>query len=381
MDFKLNLYFGFLLVFLFISCSKSDSKKDPEPTTDKIEVPQTFVFNREGKSSVSFTGQTQRLDMLSAIKTYLQTGDAGKLLVETTLLNMYKNENKPFSSDDLNNSGKSIASKVFAPDTDAKFYENWFKSAVKASAAGSKNEQATKGKAGLIVRADASKKVLVDENGKEFTQIIEKGLMGSLILNQIFNVYLTDERIGDQVENDKVEEGKNYTKMEHHWDEAFGYFGVPIDFPTMTTKRFWGNYSNGRDALLKTNSIIMTAYLKGRTAIVNKDYTERNTQRDVLYATLELLAAATAVHYINDTKKAFSQGQQGEVFHVLSEAYAFVRALQFSPKKKITQAQINTILKTNFGENFWNTTAAGLDQAKATLVSIYSELNSVKDDL
>ncbi|MBK6524212.1 MAG: DUF4856 domain-containing protein [Crocinitomicaceae bacterium] len=22
----------------------------------------------------------------------------------------------------------------------------------------------------------------------------------------------------------------NITAMEHHWDEAFGYFGVPVDF-------------------------------------------------------------------------------------------------------------------------------------------------------
>lgn len=344
------------------------------------QVPTTYKFTRNNASSVSYTGQTQRLDMLSVIKNYLKNGDVGEVIKEDVLLNMYKNENNPFARDDLNKAGKSIASKVFAPDQDIKFYENWFKKAAEASKLGNQKQQASQGKAGIISRADASKTILVDKNGKEFTQIIEKGLMGSLILHQIFNVYLTDAKIGANVENTQLVAGKNYTTAEHHWDEAFGYFGVPIDFPKTTVKTFWGNYTNSRDGLLKVNATIMGAFIKGRAAIVAKNRSEINAQREIVYQTLELVAAATAIHYINDTKKAFGQSQ-GEVFHLLSEAYAFVRALQFSPKKKITQAQIDEILNTDFGENFWNITLAGLDKAKATLVKVYPVLDAVKDGL
>ena len=41
--------------------------------------------------------------------------------------------------------------------------------------------------------------------------------------------------------------------------------------------------------------------LKGRTGIVNNDRNEINAQRDILYEQLELVAAATTVHYINST--------------------------------------------------------------------------------
>ena len=57
-----------------------------------------------------------------------------------------------------------------------------------------------------------------------------------------------------------VEEGKG-TDMQHHWDEAFGYFGVPTDFPTNTEGLVGlGKYCNKVDAQLGCNKIIMDAF-------------------------------------------------------------------------------------------------------------------------
>ena len=73
----------------------------------------------------------------------------------------------------------------------------------------------------------------MDANGIEYTQLIEKGLMGAVFYYQITNVYLGDGKMdvdnADQVDPDN---GKYYTTMEHHWDEAFGYFSDAVDFPT-----------------------------------------------------------------------------------------------------------------------------------------------------
>ncbi len=371
-----SIYLILLLPLFFSACN--NGKNNNPDLKPNIAVPTTYEFARDGSSTVSFTGQTDRLNMLSEMKDYLKKGDNGETLDEKVLLNMFGNKSSPFGDAELNASSEQIKSKTFAPDLDSKFYENLFSAAATASQA---DKKATKGQAGLIARASPSKTILVDENGREFTQLIEKCLMGSLIFNQIFNVYLTESRIGNEVENTQLREGKNYTDMEHHWDESFGYFGVPVDFPTTTTDRFWGNYCDGRNELLNTNKTIMNAYLIGRTAIVNKTYDIKDEQKDILYTSLELVAAATAIHYINDTRKALSNGEQGEAFHVLSEAYAFVRSLQFSPVKKITTAQINTILNSDFGINFWDTSLVGLDNAKATLVSIYTDLASVQDQL
>jgi hypothetical protein len=121
----------------------------------------------------------------------------------------------------------------------------------------------------------------------------------------------------------------------------------------------------------------------GRTAIVNDNQEALNKQRDILYKNLELVAAATAVHYINGTLQHWNNGNEGEAFHTLSEAWAFVNALKYSPERKITNDQVDQILNSDFGENgnFWQVEAAGLNNAKSTLVETYPELESVQDQL
>jgi hypothetical protein len=127
----------------------------------------------------------------------------------------------------------------------------------------------------------------------------------------------------------------------------------------------------------------MEAFILGRTAIVNDNQSELNDQVDVLYEELELLSAATAVHYINSTLSHFNNGNRGEAHHALSEAWAFVNALKYSPNRKITNEQIDQILNSDFGENgnFWDVSPSGLNDAKATLVETYPDLESYQDEL
>ncbi|MEM9024248.1 MAG: DUF4856 domain-containing protein, partial [Bacteroidota bacterium] len=196
-------------------------------------------------------------------------------------------------------------------------------------------------------------------------------------------VYLNESRTGDLVNNTDLEDGKNYTAMEHHMDEGFGYFGVPVDFTSNWPEArddeaiFWGNYSNGRDGLLTSNDNIMTAFRTARAAIVANDFVIKNQQRDILYRELEKVVAATAIHYINDVLSATNDGDQ---MHWLSEGYAFVNALKYSPRRQVTLAEIDNILENNFGENFWDVTSSGLNSAKDFLSTRYG-LDSVKDDL
>jgi hypothetical protein len=275
-------------------------------------------------------------------------------------------------------SDRQLKDKTFPADVS--FYEELFESIEEASQAG---EDASNGTAGLILRGNGNT-ILVDENGREFTQMVEKGMMGSVFLHQVYNVYMTDERVGDGVENTALDGSNNYTKMEHHWDEAFGYYGVPVDFPTTTTNRFWGNYSNGRDALLKTNSMLMGAFLTGRAAIAAKRYDIKDQQREIIYEGFELIAAATAVHYLNAAKELFAEAETGDALHALTEGYMFIKALRLSPKKKITDTELNQILDTDIGENFWEiaeSDLSGLTNAINTLVSAYPVLEPVKDSL
>jgi hypothetical protein len=379
-----------LLLFaaLAFSLSACDST-DTDTESDLINAPDTYTFERDGASSVSYTGQTERLDMLAAMKDYLKRGDNGEVITEQALLDMFENAGGDGGGQFDFTSGKQLKDKAFAPDLDDRLFEDLFAAAAEASVAGNAGTDAEDGTAGLIVRENSGNTILLDARGREFTQLVEKGLMGSVFYNQIYNVYLTDDRIGEGVENDELAEGANYTPMEHHWDEAFGYWGAPVDFASNWPEerededRFWAHYSNGSDDELGTNGAIMDAYIVGRTAIVNDDDAVKNAQRDALYEQHELVAAATAVHYINDTLGHLDEGNTGEAFHTLSEAWAFVNALRYSPRRAISLEQIDQIMDDDFGAdgNFWNVTPAGLNAAKATLVGEYPDLAPVQDQL
>jgi hypothetical protein len=369
--------------FFVTSCDVSNS------SDDSIDPPETYEFSRDGESTVAYPGQTDRLNMVAEMKAYVGQANQGTLISEQDLLDMYENTGGDGNGNFSFTSDRQLKNKTFAPDRDANLFTNIFADAEAASENGNSGIPAQNGVAGLIERENSGNDILVDAKGREFTQLIEKGLMGAVFYNQIYNVYLSDDRIGTDVDNEELEEGKNYTAKEHHFDEAFGYFGAPVDFSSPWPEaredeaRFWANYANGSDDQIPFIDRLMSSFINGRTAIVNNDQSALNDEVDKLYADLELLAAATSIHYINSTLTELDNGNQGEAFHALSEAWAFVNALKYSPRREITLNDIDQILNSDFGENgnFWNVTANGLNNAKATLVAIYPELEPVQDQL
>lgn len=362
------------------ACNVNNSESN-----ELLEAPETYEFFRDGEPTVAYPGQTDRLNMVEEMKAYVGKANSGKIISEQTLLEMFENKGGHFSF----TSDRQLKNKTFAPDLDNRLFEGIFADAAAASESANQGKRADNGVAGLITREESGSDILVDAKGREFTQLVEKGLMGAVFYNQIFNEYLTNEKIGENVENTALAEGKNYTDKEHHFDEAFGYFDAPKDFESdwpdsrSGELRFWNKYSNGSDVQLGFNDTIMDAFILGRTAIVNKDQAALSEQVDILYESLELLAAATAVHYINGTLQHLNNGNQGEAFHTLSEAWAFVNALRYSPHRKITLNEVDQILNSDFGTDgsFWEVTPSGLNNAKATLVEIYPDLEPVQDEL
>ena len=354
-----------------------------------IETPSTYEFTRNGETTVAFSGQNDRLNQLEIIKNeILKAGDSGEIISEQALLDAFTNAGGNGGGLFGFESTKQLGSKTFQPDLDDQLFENMFKSVAEASVAANGGQIAADGTAGLIERS-SGKTVLVDANGREFTQLIEKGLMGAVFYNQIFNTYFSDGRTGDDVENTVLREGKNYNDMEHHWDEAFGYWNPPLDFTSnwpaerASEDRFWSHYSNTVDPVIGSNSVIMEAFIAGRAAIVNNDLATKTAKRTEVSEWLELVAAATAIHYINDSQEALNAGEIGDAFHVMSEVWAFVNAIKYYPNRKLTLDQITEINEQDLGANgnFWNVTPEGLAKAKATLVAAYPALADGQDDL
>ena len=319
------------------------------------EIPETYSFE-----NVSYSGQTARLNMLEEMTTYMKTANtAGTTLDATTLLNMYRNENDPFSF----TADKQLKDKTFELDRD--LFETRLNELARISAS---TTEASNGVAGRITSSDGTKTYLVDENGMELLQLVEKGLMGATFYYQATAVYLSDEKIGPAVDNETVTAGEG-TDMEHHWDEAFGYLGVPTDFPATTDgARFWGKYSDGRDGLLNTNQRLMDAFITGRAAISNDDTETKQESITEVRQAWEEVAAGTAIHYLNGGIDNLADDAIRN--HELSEAIAFVEALKYNPERRITTQQIEEVL-TLIGDNLYEVTAADLNAAIDLIAGVY----------
>ncbi|MDB0615896.1 DUF4856 domain-containing protein [Tenacibaculum dicentrarchi] len=336
---------------LMTSCS---DEKDP---IKEVKAPSTYTFSRDAKSTVSYSGQQTRLDMHTQLKSAL--GKASTEEVDADKLNaMFNHKEKAtdfadglvFKASNLNASSKNISgataySKTYKEDVKV-FLNSIFTETAKNS--GKKEVLASKGVAGIMNRkADGSKKILVDANGFEYVQVFSKSLMGAMELDQIVNKYLSSDKLN--VENEKNKEGKNYTEMEHHWDEAFGYSALSNNALAIADKaalkagdyaanyRFWGGYIYSADASEAGKGVkdrLMNAFLKGRQAIVDKNYPARDEQATIIKKELSLVCAIRAAHYLdagiaNVNSTDDPQAQAG-AFHELSEGLGFVYSLQFT---------------------------------------------------
>ena len=177
-----------------------------------------------------------------------------------------------------------------------------------------------------------------------------------------------------EVENDVNEEGKDYTKMQHHWDESYGYFGAPVELSSSNVNdlslRFYAKYIKKAHAggLGTVDALMQDGYTKGRAAIDNKDYETRDEAIVTIRDEWEIVLVTTGLHYINAAIGNFADDALRN--HELSEAYAFIRSLKYNSEKKITDGQVDAVL-AKLGANFYETSTTDLDAARTELATVY----------
>lgn len=313
----------------------SSCKKDNSPSIPNYTVPTTYNF-----ANVNYSGQLVLLAMADQIvaKINLANTIPGTAVSAQTLKDMFNNVNGNFNDSalQLNASGLRLAD-YCSPlaKTDVLSY---FDSVGTFSQS---TVTAAPGVAGVAASsASPNKKYLLSPNGVFYSQVVKKTVMGG-ICNYMINVYLTDS-IASSVNNTTVVSGSG-TALEHHWDEAFGFFGVPINFPTSTSGlRYLASYSNQVNAGLGSNSSIMNAFLKGRAAISAKDLSTMQQQAGILISTLDSLDAAAIVQEMKETDANIEAGDAVAAYGTMSETLGFIRNLRYiaSAKRVITDAQI-----------------------------------------
>lgn len=385
-----------ITTLILTSCSNDDDGTvDPGPDSVNIETPVTYSFDRDGESTVSFSGQTTRILMAEELVASMRDFD---IATEQSLLDMYANENSPFSSDDLNTSTKSVRGKVAASQD--YFSNNSAASAeIKQFFADLISDQidevfpaettaAAAGVAGQI--ADGGSTRYVNSKGLEYNQAVTKGLIGALMLDQALNNYLGTAVLDagtnrDDNDNDVVADGKPYTEMEHKWDEAYGYaYGTAADLanpnPTIGDDDSFLNKYIGRVEGDATDfggiaEDIFNAYKLGRAAIVAKEYTVRDEQAAILRELLSRVIGVRAVYYLQQGKNGIEANDLGAAFHDLSEGFGFIYSLQFTRNPQTDAPYFSASEVQGFidqlttGNGFWDLTPATLDEMSSTIAN------------
>lgn len=370
-----------LLALTFSSCKKEgctdptaanyneNAKKDDGSCTYVFPpyiVPTTYSFtDGSGNSTVDYSGQTARLDQLSEMVLLMKTGVSTTLDAQA-LKDMFANTNGNGNGNFSFTSTKQLKDKCFLADQ--ALFETWMDEIAVASA--SNASTASDGQAGTLTSGTST--YLFDANGREHVQLIEKGLMGAVFLNQALNVYFSAAKMDvDNTTAVNPSNGEYYTTMEHHWDEAFGYFGVGTDFPTTPATQFWGKYCTAQNATLGCNSTMMNNFLTGRAAISADFLDDRDAAIQTIRTTWENISAYQAMTYLNDAVGYFGT-DNAKFLHALSEAYAFAWNLRYAPieTRRMDNAE-HTALMAMFNDNFWSMSVADLNAIKAAIDAKY----------
>ncbi len=411
-----------LLLAAFIVLSGCDDGGVTDPGDDGIPVPSAYAFDGRfdpGTSSVEYGGQVVRNLLINDLKIRVDAlSKAGATAItEEDLLRRYDYEDaydlttltaagsNPLVEDrytaiatDKDLIGKLDAAPLVGWNVPAdELIRGYF-----AEIAASSQDAARRG----------TPAVYTTDDGVDMSQMINKILLGAVVYSQATGTYLNNIVDGDNTEPS----GENpFTTMEHHWDEAFGYFGAARDYAQyadedLANDVLWRD-SNGDGAIDLTSEYnyayarnaakrdvggtgvdftgeIFDAFLEGRTAIVNQASAEEILQqRDRIVAAWEKVIAATVVHYVNDTvddMQALTESQVEEKNHVAlnthwAEMKGYAFALQYNPFKAITDAQLEQ-LHTLVGDapayalpgtEAFDEAVADLTEARSILQSAY----------
>jgi hypothetical protein len=357
---------AFATVTTFTSCKKDTKEPESEtevPTTPSYTIPTSYNF-----TNTNFSSSTTRISMLGELTSYIRSTHTSTTATQPTidaqkLKNMFANANAMFASSDLNASGIQLKDK-----TESAFQsvlESSFEDAAAASvvaAANATTSTASNGVKGKII--SPTRAVLVNANGFEYKEFVEKGIMGAVFYYQATKIISNI----NSYDNTTVVNGA--TAQEKAWDEAFGYFGVPVDFPTNTTGlKNWGSYANSVNSAISCNATMMDAFLKGRAAISNKDNTARDAAAKVITTNWEKVAAAKCISYLKGAKNNLTDA--GTLHHNLSEGHGFITSFQYNPSKLISDADIATLLGY-FGGNLFTITQTNIDNAISKLETVFS---------
>lgn len=346
----LNLILSFVLVGFVFSCSDDDNDSPVTP-----DAPATYKFERNGVSTVSYSGQTTRLNQADELYSALNSATSTEAAMDLMFAGDGNGQSAGFSDATLNGTTKLIRSKTSAYANTAAnraIFDSWiaeFADDVAPNLGGT----ASPGVAGDLGGYQ------LNAAGQEIDQLFFKSLIGAFALDQIINNYITPSQLdaaytetdanGNQVTIDRranntngvLYNDKNYTEMEHKWDEGFGYlygqvtdvennFGLPAEGEA--TGNLLMKYFKKVEEVYEPGiaATVYNAFIEGRHAITIADYAARDAAAATIKTELSKVIGYYAIHYLNDYLSKAGSGNIAGAHHSISEGYGFIFSLQFT---------------------------------------------------
>lgn len=363
------------LAIMTALASMTSCKKDDDNTTPSYTVPATYAFD-----NVEYKEASARVSMSLGFGSYLSKATT-RQLSQDTINNLWNNTNASFTSevvvnlpyafDVLNGLAYNVSGKMADAATFKAYADSMQVMSTKRNATGA---QGVAGKVGSR---------LVNYRGLEFNQLVVKGFFGGLTLNNVLahlNKTTTDD-------NTTVVAGTG-TAMQHDWDLAFGYIGLPKTYDSATNYTVapnntnperplgFGGYFFERARPIKAGGIVFEAFRKGRAAIVAKDYAGRDAAIATIKEYMEKTLAAAAYAYLS---LSGTRTADADRFHDFSEATGFMLALKYRGTTKLSATTHQEILDL-LNVDFWTLSNATLLSTKVTaiqakLVAAYGKLD------
>lgn len=435
----LQVFVGASLAASLGGCGDGDRQSGGDPS-----VPPTYRFERAGASTVSYTGQSTRqvliADLVSLMETISEEVLAGQNLERyDTPAEVYGLLTPLYEEGGLADPTRSLPPLVAAQDVtlqstyadlnDANLknklagndavtdhadwmggaFVGWSTANLVTNAAGDLGSPGTPEAlllaffwtfAGQASRAaagsfpiDAETPLYLTPDGHDLKQLVQKHLLGAVNFSQGTDDYLDDD-VADKglLIANQLDEGNNYTSLEHHWDEAYGYWGAARDYSEYTDdeiaaaggrpqyeKGYRDSNGDGRidleseynfgasvnaakrdrgsaesaatdftadaDLAWRTGrAIVAAAYDAGEEI----DLDALRAQRDIIVAIWQKVYAATAIHYINAVladMDAIGTVDYDFADHAKhwSELKGFALSFQFNPRSAISKEDFAAI--------------------------------------
>lgn len=387
-----RLFFAFLMSVLFLSnCNRPDDE-NPEPVDPKTQ-PYVYHFEYDGHANVANTGQVVRNLIVQDFE-ILVNGLASPGATPVTFEDLYK-----YYENDAQTIDGPTLTQVDLPLV----YET-----LRAISSIRDLKQRVNGPNAEQVHTDmaywcntiseysqdntklGTYEVHIEEStGYDMLQMFKLTGLGAAMLEHGLYVYF---RFVENDYNDSIvwfpgAPGLYYTWMEHHWDEAFGYYGAARNFHDFSDEDLvafddGGNYKDNfdidgkidfkteynyhfaqmaaqRDLDSKTGTdfsrAVYDAFYEGRAAIVEKDYDLMLSRKPIILDNWEKIIAATVIHHLNavllqmDQLSNNSETSPELFYHHWAAMYKFTEMFRYNYENRFSQYQevLDTRYKTD----------------------------------